>query len=303
MSVDPDVLISGQIVAAHGRHYAVELADGSHLHCFPRGKRSLATVGDFVRIARVGQDEGIIEHIEPRQNKLFRSDDMRSKLFAANVDQLFIVVAAEPPFSVDLVSRALVAAFTADIDPVIILNKADLTELLPAAQAKLEWVASLDVPVVAVSALDIDHCHDALSGLLKNRTTLLLGQSAMGKSTILNALVPNANAATREYSRALGAGRHTTTATRLYRLPEHHASLIDSPGFQTFGLHHLEAEDIARGFPEFLIDQANCRFYNCSHRHEPGCGVIARLKCAGISAHRHELYTRLLSEHERKTHY
>src|SRR5690625_2337290 len=135
-----EVQLAGQVVAAHGRHYVVELDDGVLRHCFPRGKRSLAAVGDRVKVASSGHDEGTIERIEPRKNVLFRSDDQRSKLFAANVDQLFIVVATEPSFSVDLVSRALVAAFTAGIDPIILLNKADLVQALPAAQEQLAWV-------------------------------------------------------------------------------------------------------------------------------------------------------------------
>ncbi|HLR13152.1 MAG TPA: ribosome small subunit-dependent GTPase A [Burkholderiaceae bacterium] len=301
MAAEPDII--GQVVAAHGRHYVVELPDGSHHHCFPRGKRSLAAVGDFVNIAFTGHDEGIIERILPRKNVLFRSDDMRSKLFATNVDQLFIVVATEPPFSVDLVSRALVAAFTAGIAPVIILNKADIAEGLAAARQQLDWVDAIGVEVITLSAIDTEHTKHQLLDRLANKTTLLLGQSAMGKSTILNSLVPHAQATTQEHSRALGAGRHTTTTTRLYRLPEHQASLIDSPGFQTFGLHHLDADDLITGFPEFLSGGHTCRFYNCSHRHEPGCDVIARLERGDIVPHRHALYKRLLSEQERKTHY
>jgi ribosome biogenesis GTPase len=139
--------------------------------------------------------------------------------------------------------------------------------------------------------------------LLKDRCSLLLGQSGMGKSTILNALVPEAGAHTQEHSQALGAGKHTTTSTRLYHLPEQAGDIIDSPGFQAFGLYHLTASDIERGFPEFADGIAHCRFYNCTHRHEPGCGVLAALERGDVAQERHELYKRILAENEAQGRY
>ena len=120
----------------------------------------------------------------------------------------------------------------------------------------------------------------------------------MGKSTLLNVLVPDADAATREYSSALDMGRHTTTSTRLYHLPAPGGDLIDSPGFQAFGLQHLSGDDILRGFPEFTPHIERCRFYNCTHRHEPGCGVVAALRAGEIDAARYALYERILDENE-----
>jgi len=131
---------------------------------------------------------------------------------------------------------------------------------------------------------------------LANYTTLLLGQSGMGKSTLLNALVPDAQAATQEHSVALDAGRHTTTTTRLYHLPDRGGDLIDSPGFQAFGLRHLSVEDIEHGFPEFDKPRQACRFYNCTHQHEPGCGVLTAVASGEIAPERHALYVRLLQE-------
>ena len=125
----------------------------------------------------------------------------------------------------------------------------------------------------------------------------------MGKSTLLNSLVPDALAHTQEHSQALGAGKHTTTSTRLYHLPGNVGDLIDSPGFQAFGLYHLGATEIERGFPEFTAAIKDCRFYNCTHRHEPGCGVLAALKRGEITQERHELYQRILAENESKSRY
>lgn len=295
--------LEGRIIAVHGRHYTVEFKDGSLRKCFPRGKKAGAAVGDLVIVAPQGQLEGSIDRILERRNLLYRSDDMRTKQFAANVDQLLIVVATEPAFSDDLIGRALVAAWSAGIEPLIILNKADLTDKLDAARQRLNELAGLGIRIIELSALDTEHVRAALLPELRNRISLLLGQSGMGKSTILNSLVPNALAHTQEHSVALGAGKHTTTSTRLYHLPENVGDLIDSPGFQTFGLYHLTASEIEQGFPEFTEAIQHCRFYNCSHRHEPGCGVLAALERGEITLARHELYQRILAENESKSQY
>ncbi len=284
----------GRVIAAHGRHYTVELSDQTLLKCYPRGKKNEAAVGDYVEITRQGQEEGALESIQPRKNLLFRSDESRSKQFAANVDQLLIVIAVEPAFSDDLLGRALAGAWSADITPIILLNKVDLTEGLPAAQLKLAPFRKLGVQVLELCARDIESVNAVLLPILKGKTSLLLGQSAMGKSTLLNTLVPLALAATQTHSVALGAGKHTTTSTRLYHLPDQGGDLIDSPGFQGFGLLHLSREEIERGFPEFAEHVAQCRFYNCTHQHEPACGVLAALERQDIDAARHALYVRLL---------
>lgn len=298
----PELHYDGIVVAAHGRHYFVELSDQQVLKCYTRGKRSGICVGDHVTISPQGGDQGVIERIHERHNLLYRSDDQRTKQFAANIDQLLIVVAAEPPFSDDLAGRALVAAWTADITPIIILNKADLPSVT-IAREKLRIFDQLGIQIIELSALDSAGTVERLMPILHGKTTLLLGQSAMGKSTLLNALVPDANALTQEHSQALGAGRHTTTSTRLYHLPHSTGHLIDSPGFQAFGLSHLSPSEIVMGFPEFLEPIEQCRFYNCTHRHEPGCGVVKALNENGIHPDRYALYQRLLAEYESRSRY
>jgi ribosome biogenesis GTPase len=284
----------GRVIAAHGRHYTVELQDQSLLKCFPRGKKNEATVGDYVELTRQGLDEGSLEAVLPRKNLLFRSDENRSKQFAANVDQLLIVIAVAPAFSDDLLGRALAGAWSAGITPIILLNKVDLLDGLPAARTKLAPFYKLGVQIIDICAKDTAQVMSTILPLLTGQTSLLLGQSAMGKSTLLNTLVPLALAATREHSIALGAGKHTTTSTRLYHLPEAGGDLIDSPGFQGFGLLHLDREEIERGFPEFDAHIPECRFYNCTHQREPNCGVLAALARNEIDAGRHALYMRLV---------
>ena len=296
-------IVEGRIVAAHGRHYSVELPDGTLRTCFPRGKKTGAAVGDFVTITPQGNDEGAIERVHDRRNLLYRSDEMRTKQFAANVDQLVIVVAPEPVFSDDLLGRALVAASSAGIATVIVLNKADLAEKMSDVRSRLANVHALGVPIIETQALDTQNVKEQLLPTLQGKCNLLLGQSGMGKSTLLNALVPDAKAHTQAHSQALGTGKHTTTSTRLYHLPDNSGDLIDSPGFQAFGLYHLTPDEVVRGFPEFHRGIENCRFYNCTHRHEPGCGVLSALNQGAIRADRHELYKRILAENEARTRY
>lgn len=290
--------MKGRVIAAHGRHYSVELENGQTRHCYTRGKKTGLCVGDYVLIKPQGADEGSIEQTLERQNLLYRSDEMRSKQFAANVDQLLIVVATEPVFSEDLTARALTGAWSAGIEPVILLNKCDLTQGLDRALETLQIYRELDVPIINCSIFEPETLKQTLLPLLKNKTSLLLGQSGMGKSSILNVLIPDAKAHTQEHSVALGTGKHTTTSTRLYHLPNLEGCLIDSPGFQAFGLHHLNQTDIANGFPEFKEHIESCRFYNCTHLHEPGCGVLAALAQGKISRKRHELYERILLENQ-----
>ncbi len=295
-------LSSGTVIAAHGRHYFVEDHSGEVRKCYTRGKRSGICVGDTVDFSVQSAEQGTIETIHPRRNLLYRSDEARSKQFAANIDQLLIVVASEPPFSEDLCGRALVAAEFADIAPIIILNKADLPSV-EHARKQLQPLADLHIPIIELSALNEEQVKELLYPVLENRCTLLLGQSGMGKSTLLNTLIPEAKAHTQTHSEALGTGRHTTTSTRLYHIPDITGDLIDSPGFQTFGLAHLEPSDIVRGFPEFMAELANCKFYNCTHRHEPHCGIVEALKAGRIHAERYALYERLLAEYEAQSRY
>jgi ribosome biogenesis GTPase len=286
----------GRVVAAHGRHVMVETPDGERLICHLRGKRSDCVVGDLVRWQPAG-DEGVVEHIEPRRNLLFRQDDWRTKSFAANLDQILVLVAGEPMFSETQLARALIAADSAGIAAQVLLNKIDLPQAVRARKALLPYRAmGVNVIETALKARP-DEARAVLAPLLSARTTLVLGPSGTGKSTLINLMVKNAAAQVGEVSRALNAGRHTTTSTTWYWLDEERgAALIDSPGFQQFGLRQIDAQQLPLLMPDLRAFVSQCRFYNCSHRQEPGCGVIAAVERGEVSASRWRIYGEICDE-------
>ncbi|MDP1733229.1 MAG: ribosome small subunit-dependent GTPase A [Sulfuritalea sp.] len=278
----------GIIVAAFGRHYEIELGDGSLATGYPRGKKSPFAVGDEVELTPDGQITG---H-GPRRTLLYRSDAYREKLIAANATQLLLVVATDPSFSDMLLSRALVAAEHQGLHTTIVLNKSDLAAALPAARKLLAPFIALGCRVVELSArLDAS----PLLPLLAGECSVLVGQSGMGKSTLTNALVPGAAAPTRELSTALDSGKHTTTYARLYRLPNG-GTLIDSPGLQEFGLKHLTPQEIEFGFAEFRPFLGQCRFRDCQHQAEPDCAIKAAVASGVIHPRRLEHFRQFISE-------
>jgi ribosome biogenesis GTPase len=297
---------AGLVVAGFGRHVLVEKADGERVICHPRGKKGQAVVGDRV-LWLPSEDEGTIEKVEPRDNLFYRQDELRTKSFAANLDQVLILMAAEPEFSENQLTRALIAAEATGIRPVIALNKSDLTEPFGRAWAKLApyramgyQMLSLAIKPKAQDDPGQTSVH-SLMPLLQGKKTLVLGPSGAGKSSLTNLLIPHAQVLTAEISQALNSGKHTTTSTTLYWIDAGRSSaLIDSPGFQEFGLHHIEPMHLAAYMPDLKAHAQHCKFYNCTHLHEPGCGVIAELNrsdsASSISASRYRLYGELFAE-------
>jgi ribosome biogenesis GTPase / thiamine phosphate phosphatase len=297
---------AGLVVAGFGRHVLVETESGARVICHPRGKKSQSVVGDRVRWLP-SQDEGTIEKVEPRSNLFYRQDEMRTKSFAANLDQVLILMAAEPEFSENQLTRALIAAEAERIKPIIALNKSDLAEPFGRAWTKLAPYRDMGyqmLPLAIKPKTDTgadDAQTTALMAVLHGKKTLVLGPSGAGKSSLTNLLVPQAKVLTAEISQALGSGKHTTTSTTLYWVGDDKSTaLIDSPGFQEFGLNHIEPMQLAGYMPDVKAHAQDCKFYNCTHLHEPGCGVISVVKSAaspgGISASRYRLYSELFAE-------
>ena len=207
-------LLEGQVVASFGRRYLVELADATSLDCVTRGRRGVIACGDRVSVAVRGPGQGVIEAVAPRTTLLYRSDQVRQKLVAANVTQIVIVVAPVPAFHEELLNRCLAAAEQGGIAALIALNKSDL----PQAAAALETLEPYRKLGYRVAAFSAKRDLSALAPHLREHTSVLVGQSGMGKSTLVNALVPGASVRVAELSAALDSGRHTTTHARLYHL-------------------------------------------------------------------------------------
>ena len=283
--------MQGLVVAAYGKRYKVELADKSRISCVTRGKKTDLACGDKVTIKLTDKSEGVVESLSPRASILYRSSTLKSKTIASNVTQVVIVLATQPSFYEALLNRCLVAAEAAKIKPLIVLNKCDLPEV-DDAKNKLKLYEKLGYEVLHLSAKqDIT----GLQPSLDNHQSVLVGQSGMGKSTIINALLPDQNVRTQIMSEALDSGKHTTTTAHLYHLNAS-SSLIDSPGLQEFGLNHLSQTDLELAFIEFRPFLGKCRFNNCKHTHEPDCAVINAVKAGEVSTTRLSFYQELSKE-------
>lgn len=293
----------GLVVASHGRHCLVESPDGTRTLCHAKGKKNEAVVGDRV-LWRTTGDEGVIARVQERRNLFYRQDEVRTKSFAANLDQVLVLIAAEPEFSEMQLARALIAAEAEHIAPLVALNKSDLVEPFERAWGRLLTYQHMGYGVLPLSlrqSRDTDREH--LLKHLHGKTTLVLGPSGAGKSTLINLLVPQAQALTGEISQALNSGRHTTTTTTWYWMDgERTTALIDSPGFQEFGLNHIPPMQLAALMPDLKPHVAECRFYNCTHLHEPGCGVRAAVAqepgapAGRIEPSRYRIYGSLFEE-------
>ncbi len=272
------------MVAAFGRQYEIETQNGAPVLCYPRGKKGHLACGDRVAVNLTAPGQGVIETLLPRRTLLYRSDAWRQKLIAANASQIILVTATEPAFSDELLSRCIVAAEQQGLRVLIVLNKIDLVERIDEARARLTLFATLGYPLIELYA---QTGAQALRPHLAGQASVLVGQSGMGKSTLINALLPEAQARVREISTALNSGKHTTTHARLYRL-DAQSTLIDSPGLQEFGLAHLSRADIEQGFRELLPFLDRCRFRDCRHGQEPDCAVREAARAGHITMRRLE---------------
>ena len=294
-------LQTGLVVSAHGRHVVVESDDGSRRIAHSKGKKNEAVVGDDVMWLPTA-DEGRIDSVLTRTNLFYRQDEVRTKSFAANLDQLLILLAAEPEFSERQLARALIAAEAQGIPVLIGLNKQDLALPFEKAWARLAPYRDMGYAVLPL-CLEPNRAAGTADVIerLQGKRTLILGPSGSGKSTLINTLIPSAKAQTNAISTALNSGKHTTTTTHLYWLNRADGtSVLDSPGFQEFGLHHIKPKELAQWMPDLRRHLGTCRFPNCTHRHEPGCTIILDAKEAStaqsINENRYQIYCDIFDE-------
>jgi len=285
--------VRARVIATFGRQSLID--DAAHIRqATRRGRRGDVVVGDCVLASVTSVEQARIESIEPRSTLLFRSDKYRTKELAANVDQVIIVFAARPAFNRWFIWKALVAATAAGIEALVLRNKSDLADS-DDASSFLRQVSQLGWRTLALSAkVESDRSRELLLREVAGRKSLMVGQSGMGKSTLLNLLIPDAGARTQQYSERLNAGKQTTTASRWFSF-DGDSALVDTAGFEEFGLAHLRFDEIAATFPEFKGLLGHCRFQDCRHSEEPGCAIRAALADGTIAPERYEFYRSLSS--------
>jgi len=284
---------------SHGSHGVVELPNGERLDCLFRRSVGRPLCGDRVEIGRAENQAAVVTAIEPRRNEFVRAGSRGKKqAIAANLDQVLIVVAPVPEPSRDLLERYLVAVHSLAIRPVIVLNKAErmgAARLAPDSPLlRLDEYRELGYPVFATSCKGAPGI-DAIAPALKAQTSILVGQSGVGKSSLANALLPDLELQTGALSRVTGKGTHTTTTTIMYTLPCD-GRLIDSPGVWEYGLWTMTQQELAAGFPDFHAFQGQCRFNDCRHAGEPGCAINAAVDAGAIRKWRYLAYRRLLQQ-------
>ena len=282
----------GTVVAGFGRDSLVRAPDGELLTATARSRRLQPVCGDRVVLSAIAAGRAVIESVEPRASVFQRTSRHRSKVLAANVTQLVVLVACEPSFSDELICRFLAAAELARLPALIALNKIDLAALRDDALRLLEPFRGLGYPLIELSGK-----RDALplAPYLHGHRSLLVGQSGMGKSTLVKTLVPRAEVRIGEISRFLDSGRQSTTASRLYPL-DAQSEIVDTPGVSEFGLAGLSTLEIAACFREFAAHAAGCRFQDCRHLSEPDCAVREATLAGAVHPRRLQLYQRIAAQ-------
>ncbi|ASD68262.1 small ribosomal subunit biogenesis GTPase RsgA [Pseudoalteromonas piscicida] len=287
------------VISRFGQHADIETTDQEVLRCNIRRTVTSLVCGDEVifRRAKVSDGDlaGVIEAVHERRTQLTRPDFYDGvKVVAANIDQILMVSAVVPEFTPQIIDRYLVACEDMGIEPILLLNKIDLLdqESLEYVDEVLDIYRELDYRVLLVSTKSGEGI-DELKHMLEDKNNIFVGQSGVGKSTLVNTVLPNADILTKEVSENSGLGQHTTTVSRLHHLPSG-GNLIDSPGIREFGLWHLDVDRVTWCFKEFREFIGGCRFRDCKHLNDPGCLLREAVDEGKISELRFESYHRIL---------
>ncbi|MCB1802009.1 MAG: small ribosomal subunit biogenesis GTPase RsgA [Gammaproteobacteria bacterium] len=288
---------AGRVVVRHGRNLLLRGDDGRNIHAMFRANLGEVVCGDRVLWQPTADDEGVVTALLPRSSALSRPDfNGQDKAIAANITQLVVVLAVRPEPAGYLLDQYLVAAERIGVNGLICLNKVDLLnqQEREAFEKRYEIYQRIGYPVIGISA-KTEHGLDPLLDKLRDQTSILVGQSGVGKSSLINTLIPRENVLEGELSDSTGLGRHTTSAATLYTLASG-GELIDSPGVRSFRLGQVSRAELEQGYPEFADYLGQCRFHNCAHLAEPGCAIRAAAERGEIEQSRLASYRHLLAE-------
>ena len=287
---DEEMSQKGLVITRYGHRQLVESSTGELFQCTGRQNLGLSVAGDEVIFHPVGGTEGIVTAILPRGNELTQ----KNKLIATNIDQLWLVVATEPHYQFELIDRYLILAENSNLPINIIVNKIELVNESGQLSKDFSLYQDINYEVHFISIkkqLNLESLQDQLV----DKTNIFLGQSGVGKSSLINTLIPDLELRVNEISSKSKRGRHTTTNTTIYHIPSG-GDLIDSPGIREFQLDDFDAKDIVNGFREFKALAGKCRFRNCQHINEPDCAIKTALDSGEIHPSRYENYLNLLPE-------
>jgi len=280
------------VIASYGIQCRIETADKSLLRAKSLKSAGKTLCGDRVKYKTEQNNEIVITEILPRTTILSRLNNLnpKPKQIASNIDQMIIVISVTSSIKFGLIDRYLIAAAFSGFNPVIVINKIDTIEpqALDAVKQAMQIYADIELPLFYMSAIN-NIGIDSFLSVTENKTNIVVGQSGVGKSSIVNAILPSMPAITKEISESNNKGKHTTTTAYLYDIPNN-GKLIDSPGIREFGLWNIEKNDLAKGFTEIQHTGEQCKFRDCSHHNEPGCAVVAAVKAGNISQKRYDSY-------------